>query len=80
MKLIRRLLAWWAARPETLMALINRPRPASTSKLYVVEIDFAISPPMMEDLQRNLDMLRSKFGLEFFISEPGIRLKRFDDF
>ena len=80
MKLIRRLLARWAARPETLMVLINRPRPASTSKLYVVEVNFPISPPMMEDLQRNLDMLRSKFGLEFLFLESGIRLKRFDDF
>jgi hypothetical protein len=80
MKPIRRFLAWWAARPETLMALINRPRPASTSKLYVVEIDFSMPPPMMEDFEKNLDRLREKFGLDFLMVEPGIKLKRFDDF
>ena len=74
---------WRGAVPKSLFALAREPRPKSklpTSKLYVIEADFEISPDSYDALQAHLDLLRAKYGLDFMILEPGFKLKRFDDY
>jgi hypothetical protein len=51
-----------------------------TSKLYVIETDFEVSPDAYNNLQAMLDEVREKYGLDFLILEPGFKLKRFDDY
>jgi len=82
---ILRLLCtpWRGNGPKSLLELAKEPRPQSTlptSKLYVIETDFEVSPDAYNNLQAMLDEVREKFGLEFMILEPGFKLKRFDDF
>ena len=66
--------------PETLMSLARRRRMPSTSRLYIVETDFAVSEDAYEKIQAHLDELRQKYGLDFLLLEPGFKLKRFDDY
>ena len=69
--------------PKSFMTLAKEPRPKSklpTAKLYVIEIDFEISPDSYNNLQAMLDEIREKYGLDFLILEPGFKLKRFDDY
>ena len=88
MKTVRRILrflrdAWRGTGPQSLFALAREPRPRSTvptSKLYVVQVDFEVLPHALESLETQLSAIREKYGLDFMILEPGIKLKRFDDF
>ena len=75
--------SWHGAAPKSLFDLAKEPRPKSalpTSKLYVIETDFEISPDTYDTLQAMLDGVREKYGLDFMILEPGFKLKRFDDY
>jgi hypothetical protein len=82
--LLRLLCAPWCGDgPKSLLELAREPRPKSilpTSKLYVIETDFEVSPDAYNNMQAMLDEVREKFGLEFMILEPGFKLKRFDDY
>jgi hypothetical protein len=69
--------------PKSFMTLASEPRPKSklpTSKLYIIQTDFEISPDSYNNLQAMLDEVREKYGLDFLILEPGFKLKRFDDY
>jgi hypothetical protein len=66
--------------PETLMSLARSRRMPSTSRLYIVETDFAISDDAYDKIQAHLDELRQKYSLDFLLLEPGFKLKRFDDY
>jgi hypothetical protein len=82
---VRRFLRcfWRGNAPKSLFELAKEPRPKSilpTSKLYVVEVDFEVSPDALDSLQKQLGTIREKYGLDFMILEPGFKLKRFDDF
>ena len=75
--------AWSGSNPKSLFTLAKEPRPRSTlatSKLYVIEVDFEVLPHTLESLETQLGAIREKYGLDFMILEPGIKLKRFDDF
>jgi hypothetical protein len=88
MRIVRRIFRllcdrWRGTAPKSLFDLAMEPRPKSklpTSKLYVIEADFEISPDAYDALQAHLDLLRAKYGLDFMILEPGFKLKRFDDY
>ena len=92
MRIIRRMLrflhdfardCWHSAGPKSLFDLAREPRPRSllpTSKLYVVQVDFEVSPVAHGSLQLQLADLREKYGLDFMILEPGFKLRRFDDY
>jgi hypothetical protein len=74
---------WHGTAPKSLFDLAREPRPKSklpTSKLYVIEADFEISPDEYDSLQAMLGEIREKYGLDFMILEPGFKLKRFDDY
>ena len=62
------------------MSLARSRRTPSTSKLYIVETDFAVSDDAYDRIQAHLDAVRQKYGLDFLLLEPGFKLKRFDDF
>lgn len=83
-RVFRSLLGCWlGAPPKSLFELAREPRPRSilpTSKLYVVEVDFQVSPNALDSLEAQLGTIREKYGLDFMILEPGFKLKRFDDF
>ena len=88
MRTVRRMLGrlrdlWRGTVPRSLFDLAREPRPKSklpTSKLYVIEADFEISPDEYDSLQAMLGEVREKYGLDFMILEPGFKLKRFDDY
>ncbi len=83
LRMLRAARDRWREGPKSLFALAREPRPKSplpTSKLYVIEADFEISPDAYDALQAHLDLLRAKYGLDFMILEPGFKLKRFDDY
>ena len=88
MRILRRILglsrdAWNGTVPKSLFDLAREPRPQSkrpTSKLYVIEADFEITPEAYDGLQAMLEEIRQKYGLDFMILEPGFKLKRFDDY
>ena len=74
---------WRGNAPKSLFELAKEPRSKSilpTSKLYVVEVDFEVSPDALDSLQKQLGTIREKYDLDFMILEPGFKLKRFDDF
>jgi hypothetical protein len=74
---------WCGTVPKSLFTLAKEPRPRSvlpTSKLYVVQVDFAVTPDTLESLETQLGAIRQKYGLDFMILEPGFKLKRFDEF
>ena len=75
--------AWRGTAPKSLFTLAKEPRPRSTaptSKLYVVQVDFEVTPAALDLLQSQLAAIRENYGLDFMILEPGIKLKRFDEF
>ena len=88
MRAVRRILrslrdSWRGTAPRSLFDLARQPRPKSvlpTSKLYVIEADFEIHPDTYDSLQAMLGEIREKYGLDFMILEPGIKLKRLDDY
>ena len=82
-RVLRAIRNRWHEGPKSLFALAREPRrksPQPTSKLYVIEADFEITPEAYDALQTHLDLLREKYGLDFMILEPGFKLKRFDDY
>ena len=46
----------------------------------MVQVDFEVLPHTLESLETQLAAIREKYGLDFMILEPGIKLKRFDEF
>ena len=75
--------AWRGSGPKSLFTLVKEPRPKSRlpiSRLYVVQVDFEVLPHTLESLETQLAAIREKYGLDFMILEPGIKLKRFDEF
>lgn len=52
---------------------------ASVSRLYILNVDHPIGKPQAEDLEKALDPLREKYGIDFFVLEPGMKLSRFED-
>ena len=69
--------------PETLVSMMkesDKKAPVSpTDKLYIIEVDFCMSDDAALKLDGYLEPLRQKFGLDFFVQEPGYKLRRFDD-
>ena len=57
------------------------PAPAlpSVSRLYILHVDFPVSSEARQKIEENLDKLRERYGIDFFLLEPGIKLSRFDD-
>jgi hypothetical protein len=49
------------------------------SKLYILRVDFPVNDQQRVIIDAALDPLREKYGIDFFLLEPGIRLSRFDD-
>ena len=71
----------WRGRPlETFAALARRRRPAPTSRLYVIETDGPFDEKARAEMDAALEPLRAKFGLDFFVLEPGFKLMRWDDY
>ena len=60
--------------------MAKRPRDGSaTAGLYVLKVDFPVNEEIRTAIDKGLQPLRDKYGLDFFVLEPGITLKRFDD-
>ena len=77
--MLQRFLDWFRSPP--IQSLFARPRRAKgkLSNLYVVRVDFPLKPETASRLQQNLDLLRERYGIDFLVLEPGIRLSRFDE-
>lgn len=83
LSLLQRLRSWFGSRPETLFGLMRkRPRHSSTSRLYVLEVNFEIRPDTdaARSLAEQREYLLEKYGVDLFVVEPGFKLKRWDDF
>jgi len=65
--------------PQSLFALMRRPRPASTAGLYLIEVNFPMDEQRQAELEQTLAPLRAKYGLDFLLLEPGYKLRRFND-
>lgn len=68
--------------PQSLMQLLQRRRagPApKTSSLYVLQVDFPMTESLTTKMDGALNPLREKYGLDFIVLEPGMKLSRFDD-
>jgi hypothetical protein len=57
---------------------IEKPAPA-LSNLYILRVNFPVTQPIGERLEASLNVLRNKYGVDFFVLEPGMELSRFDD-
>jgi hypothetical protein len=78
--IIERLFGWKIdAAPQSLRMLMRQPRPAPTSKLYVLRTDFQVNKEKAADIDSALEPIRKKYGLDFILLEPGIKLSRFED-
>jgi hypothetical protein len=55
-----------------------RKRPSRTARLYILRVDFPVDEKREAALEAMLAPLREKFGLDFLILEPGMKLERFD--
>lgn len=70
------------ARPISLFDRIRslrKPKSAALSKLYVLKSNFPITEDKATELDNALEPLRKKFGIDFFVLEPGITISRFDE-
>jgi len=67
---------------QQLLSIANPPkRPrARTSNLYVIEVDFPVTAELASKIDQALQPLREKYGLDFLVLEPGMKMKRWDDF
>lgn len=74
---LRKWLASFNAAPLSLFA--PRPKIPGLEKLYVLRVDFKISPENEVKMNDGLNPLREKYGLDFIILEPGMTIERFDD-
>jgi len=80
--LFQRALEWLRGPgPQSLMQLAIRRKKGrtATSRLYVMRIDHPLSREALVGLDKSLQPLRDKYGLDFIVLEPGIQLGRFDD-
>lgn len=60
--------------------LVADPKPpASTNRLYVIHVDFAMDAKAIDELDALMAHYRNKFGLDFIVLEPGIKLSKFDN-
>jgi hypothetical protein len=50
-----------------------------TGKLYVMKVDFPVNEATRDAIEKSLDPVREKYGIDFILLEPGIHLSRFDD-
>lgn len=78
-----RAWAQWHRSPETLMSLIDAKHPhkiEGTERLWVIQVNFPMDEMLAKKYDERLEPLREKYGLDFFVIEPGVNLKRFDDF
>lgn len=57
----------------------RKPKSASIAQLYVLRVDFELTPESLSTIEAGLRPLREKFGLDFIVLEPGMKLSRFDD-
>lgn len=79
--MFKRLINLWRGTgPQSLAMLAAGKRKPSTERLYVLSVDFAMKESVRDEFNKSLEPLREKFGLDFLVLEPGIKLKRFDDF
>lgn len=74
----------WLSRPEVAPSVVpadlkRPPAQASTANLYILQVDFPVSPEKRLKIGQSLDELREKYGIDFVLLEPGIKLSRFDD-
>lgn len=76
---MRKLREWWKQRNQLITIFSKMRRPASLTKLYVVDVGGPVPAEQAEALNRMFDPLRKKYGIDFIVLEPGIRLRRFDD-
>lgn len=78
-----RLRNWLlGALPQSLAHLLLRPRgPVSkrTAGLYILEVDFKVTKEVAEGIDKALTPVREKYGVDFIVLEPGMRLRRFND-
>lgn len=77
--MLQKLLACFRSEGPQSLFVLARKRSAATSKLYVIHTDFPIDRDKANALDAQLEPLRKKFGLDFLVLEPGIKLTRFDD-
>ena len=68
--------------PDAPLSVIDarRPRRGKLSDLYVLSTDFPIAKEHEEMLDKELDRLRAKYGVDFAVFGPGIRIVPFEDF
>ena len=84
--MVNRLLEWLvdAYKPTSLSILpVEEPapvqQPSVTANLYMLHMDFPVSKEQRTEIEQGLDILRKKYGIDFMLLEPGIKLSRFDD-
>jgi hypothetical protein len=81
---MREGLQWLRAvgAPRSLFMRIRALRPArpkNTQSLYVVMVDFPMDPQKRAEYDKALEPIAQKYGLDFFIVEPGVRVKPFNE-
>lgn len=57
----------------------RKPRRPGTDKLYILAVDFPVKPEVAAAINEALEPYRQKYGLDFLVLEPGMRLSRFDE-
>ena len=81
--MLKRFLEWFrGVRPHGFLELATaRPRAAfgATAGLYVLTVDFRVDEEAVKAIAAALDPVKQKYGLDFIVLEPGMRLTRFDD-
>jgi hypothetical protein len=75
--MVRRFWRWFCE-------IVIGPAPAAAppvpllDRLYVLKVDFEVNPKLRTELEKNLDILRRSYAVDFFLQEPGMVLSRFD--
>lgn len=65
--------------PQSLMArMTRRPKPG-LDRLYVLYVDFRMSPDVRLAMNESLDPIKSRYGIDVIVLEPGMKFARFDD-
>ncbi len=80
--LSRRFRAFLRSKPETLMSLIRASRPPKLpglERLYVVEVIAPMDVEREKEFDAQLARISDKYGLDFLLTDPGVRIKRFND-
>lgn len=71
------LKRWFSAAPLSLFT--PKPKAPGLEKLYVLRVDFKMTPDGAAKMDASLNPLREKYGLDFIVLEPGMNVARFDD-